>query len=247
MIFQSVASKQQIMKTLWCQLHLLFVWGLEQTNTVEYFPPRSVEHVGPLYLLCTPESFCIRFFSLQLIINPSSCKSRTVSQVDRFQDLHREKILRSLANKIKQKFLCPDGLFFRWHLQNFFLNVQPSWTSLFLRAAFQGIVLIVWARPKSAFWKSRVEVLSTVLRTSPSIANSIMLGSLCPRRPLTTSPTSSSLFVNSRFSGASPLECSLTCLCLSILLIPSQLVFWFSYLNNRSPHNFIYSSIMVCS
>lgn len=116
------------------------------------------------------------------------------------------------------------------------MYVRPSWTPLFLRAAFQDTFWISdQDKPKSALWKSRVEVLLIVLLTSPNIANSIISWSLCLRRPLITSPTSSSLFVKSWFSGASPLKCSLICLtlCLCILLIPNYQIFWVFYLNNR--------------
>ncbi|KAF1479715.1 von Willebrand factor A domain-containing protein 3B, partial [Eudyptula minor novaehollandiae] len=63
----------------------------------------------------------------------------------------------------------------------------------------------------SALRKSMVAVLLAPLLTSPRTENSTISWSLSPRRPpTTTSPTSPSLFVNSRSSKAPPLAGSLT-------------------------------------
>ncbi|KAF1498097.1 Phosphatidylinositol 3-kinase regulatory subunit alpha, partial [Eudyptula minor] len=95
---------------------------------------------------------------------------------------------------------------------SFLKIVQPSWTPLPFRTVSQGTLSTsALNRPKSALRKSMVAVLLAPLLTSPRIENSTISWSLSPRRPLTTtSPTSPSLFVNSRSSEAPPLVGSLT-------------------------------------
>lgn len=95
--------------------------------------------------------------------------------------------------------------------KNFFLKyVHPSWTSLFLRAASQGTLQIsLLNRLNSALWKSSVEDFLMPLLVS-LYTESYYFMVTAPPAPNTTSPTSPSVFANSRSKRAPALLSWLT-------------------------------------